>query len=381
MKTTHTVYFGNSRIMNNIQPETIDLIVTSPPYPMIEMWDNFFSEQNQEIDKAIKSNDVLLAFELMHQELDQIWNECYRILKYGGLACINIGDATRTINNDFALYPNHARIVSHMLKIGFSALPTIIWRKQTNAPNKFMGSGMFPPGAYVTLEHEYILIMRKGSKMSFKTEAEKIKRRESAFFWEERNSWFSDVWMDLKGTSQKLNDNRIRFRSAAFPFELPYRLINMFSVKGGIVLDPFLGTGTTMLAAMSSARNSVGFEIDPNFGDVIINQANKFLPFANEVIENRLEKHLKFIQAKMEDNYNFKYNNKYYGFPVMTKQEIDLSFNNPTSVNAIADNYIDVLYSDKPQEIFSRACNTEVDSDINSKIRDYSKKSKQKSFF
>ena len=213
-------------------------------------------------------------------------------LKEGGIACINIGDATRTINNDFALYPNHARILSHMLKIGFSALPAIIWRKQTNAPNKFMGSGMFPPGAYVTLEHEYILILRKGSKMSFKTEAEKIKRRESAFFWEERNSWFSDVWMDLKGTSQKLNDKRIRFRSAAFPFELPYRLINMFSVKGGIVLDPFLGTGTTMLAAMSSARNSVGFELDPNFSDVIINQqANTILPYANELIENRLERH------------------------------------------------------------------------------------------
>jgi modification methylase len=265
-----------------------------------------------------------------------------------------------------------------MLKIGFSALPTIIWRKQTNAPNKFMGSGMFPPGAYVTLEHEYILILRKGSKMSFKTEAEKIKRRESAFFWEERNSWFSDVWMDLKGTSQKLNDNRIRFRSAAFPFELPYRLINMFSVKGGIVLDPFLGTGTTMLAAMSSSRNSVGFEIDPNFNDVIINQANTILPFANEVIENRLEKHLKFIKTKLEDNYKFKYKNNNYGFPVMTKQEIDLCFNYLTSVKALSDSYIDVIYSDKPHEKFSEAWNIEVGSDT---IKAYSKKNKQKSFF
>ena len=109
--------------MNNIHPETIDLIVTSPPYPMIEMWDNFFTEQNQEIEKAIKSNNVGLAYELMHKELDQIWDECYRILKQGGIACINIGDATRTINNNFALYPNHARILSHMLKTGFSADP------------------------------------------------------------------------------------------------------------------------------------------------------------------------------------------------------------------------------------------------------------------
>jgi DNA modification methylase len=122
-----------------------------------------------------------------------------------------------------------------MQKLGFSALPAILWRKQTNAPNKFMGSGMMPPGAYVTLEHEYILILRKGNKREFTSIKEKQNRRESAFFQEERNFWFSDVWMDLKGTTQNLFDNKATERSAAYPFELPYRLISMFSVKSDTV--------------------------------------------------------------------------------------------------------------------------------------------------
>lgn len=117
----------------------------------------------------------------MHQELDKIWSECYRVLKEGGIACINIGDATRTINNNFCLYTNHARIINYCLKIGFTNLPNIIWRKQTNAPNKFMGSGMLPAGAYVTLEHEWILIFRKGGKRQFKTEKDKVERRSSSF--------------------------------------------------------------------------------------------------------------------------------------------------------------------------------------------------------
>src|SRR5206468_5334175 len=110
----------------------------------------------------------------------------------------------------FILYPNHVRIASHLVRLGFNPLPAILWRKQTNAPNKFMGSGMFPPGAYVTLEHEYVLIVRKGDKRAFDSEVIRSRRRESAFFWEERNDWFSDVWFDLKGTGQNLVDRDVR---------------------------------------------------------------------------------------------------------------------------------------------------------------------------
>ena len=133
-----------------------------------------------------------------------------------------------------------------------------------------MGSGMLPAGAYVTLEHEYILILRKGSKREFKLDAQKQNRRESAFFWEERNAWFSDVWMDLKGTSQNLGNRTARLRSAAFPFDLPYRLLNMFSVKGDTVVDPFLGIGTTMWAAMAAGRNCIGYEIEARLRDEIV---------------------------------------------------------------------------------------------------------------
>ena len=181
-------------------------------------------------------------------------------------ANINIGDAVRTIGKNFQLYPNHARILTTFSKQGFTVLPEIIWRKPTNAPNKFMGSGMLPPSAYVTLEHEFILILRKGGKRIFKTEKDKINRRNSAYFWEERNTWFSDIW-DLRGVTQTMLEKKskeLRSRSAAFPFELAYRLINMYSVKGDVILDPFLGTGTTTIAAMVSARNSIGFEIEKN---------------------------------------------------------------------------------------------------------------------
>lgn len=90
----------------------------------------------------------------------------------------------------------------------------------------------------------------------------------SSFFWEERNVWFSDVW-DIKGTKQNLQKSKTRERSAAFPFEIPYRLINMFSQKGDMILDPFLGTGTTIQAAIVCGRNSCGYEIDANFEQII----------------------------------------------------------------------------------------------------------------
>ena len=234
----HKIIIGAAQNMQQIENNSIELVVTSPPYPMIEMWDNIISEQNPEIKTALGNSNGLFAFELMHKELDKIWAEVERVLIPGGFACINIGDATRTINGDFQLYPNHSRIILAFQKLGIPNLPNIIWRKQTNAPNKFMGSGMLPSGAYVTLEHEWILLFRKGGKRQFKTESEKLRRKESSFFWEERNIWFSDLW-DLKGTKQKINNSETRKRSAAFPFELAYRLINMFSAKGDLVLDPF----------------------------------------------------------------------------------------------------------------------------------------------
>ncbi len=342
MNTIHQIFFNNSNIMKKIEPESVDLVVTSPPYPIIELWDDLFSKINPEIKRVLSAQNGQLAFELMHQELDKVWKEVYRVLIKGGIACINVGDAVRTIGKNFHLYPNHSRVLNHCLDLGFSTLPEIIWRKPTNAPNKFMGSGMLPPGAYVTLEHEFILILRKGGKREFKKASEKLNRQESSYFWEERNNWFSDLW-NIKGTSQALN-NETRERSAAFAFELAYRLINMFSVRGDVVLDPFLGTGTTTIAAMSSGRNSIGYELDQSFEKIIVQRLEEVVEFANQYMSERLEKHELFVQKRLSQGKPLKYINKAYGFPVITKQEENLVINLLKTVRREKNNLFKVVY-------------------------------------
>ncbi len=321
----HRIFFNDSACLSFLSDESVHLVVTSPPYPMIEMWDDAFSARSPVIRKALSDLDGATAFELMHEELDRVWSELHRVLCRGGIACINIGDATRTIRDRFRLYPNHARILHACQNIGFEVLPCIIWRKTTNAPTKFMGSGMLPAGAYVTLEHEYILILRKGGKRSFPTEEDKIRRRESAIFWEERNRWFSDIW-DVKGVSQNIENASSRTRSAAFPFELAYRLVQMHSVQGDTVLDPFLGTGVTAVAAIASGRNSVGVEIDDNMEPLIRQNISSVKKIGNARIIQRIQEHVDFISRYACDKREVKYKNSVYGFPVVTSQERDIRF-------------------------------------------------------
>lgn len=331
MKTTttsHQIFIHAAQKMMQLADNSIDLMVTSPPYPMIEMWDEIFSKQCEAVSTALKENKGMEAFEAMHLELDKVWAETNRVLKPGGFACVNIGDATRSINGNFALYPNHSRIITAFQNLGMANLPNIIWRKQTNAPNKFMGSGMLPAGAYVTLEHEWILIFRKGGKRQFKSNDEKLKRRQSSFFWEERNNWFSDIW-DLKGTKQKIDKSTTRSRSAAFPFELPYRLINMYALQGDTVLDPFMGTGTTMLAAIAANRHSIGYEIDPLFLDIIMGKVeNTPLSFFKNLVAKRLENHGNFVAERNADAKKtaFRHFNPHINMEVMTSQEKEINF-------------------------------------------------------
>ncbi len=324
MESLHQLIFTDAAQMKALSPDSIDLVVTSPPYPMIEMWDDLFCAADGEIKKALKESDSDSAFEKMHGLLDTVWGELRRVVRPGGIVCINIGDAARTISGRFRLFANHARIISAFGALGFDQLPAIIWRKTTNAPNKFMGSGMLPPSAYVTLEHEYILIFRLGANRSFGDEEEKQARRQSAFFWEERNAWFSDVWFNLIGTTQKLRNGKTRDRSGAYPFELPYRLINMFSLKGDTVLDPFLGTGTTTLAAMCAGRHSVGYEIDPQFQPVILEKVAGLPDIAHETVERRLKAHADFIRERSRNDGEIKNRNTFYDCPVITRQESEL---------------------------------------------------------
>jgi len=326
MTSIHKVHYKGAQDLSLLDDQSVDLVVTSPPYPMIEMWDEVMMQQNEAIRKAFKKGKYTEVYEGMHKELDKVWLACHRVLKEGGIACINIGDATRTLDENFVLYPNHARIIQSFLTLGYQNLPNILWRKRTNAPNKFMGSGMLPPSAYVTLEHEYILIFRKGRKRTFDS-TKKLNRQQSSYFWEERNIWFSDLW-EVKGTTQKLTDNTTRERSAAYPFEIPYRLINMFSVQGDTVLDPFLGTGTTTLAAMAANRDSIGFEINENFPEVITKTLIGKEDFLNNILHTRLSNHKKFVENRLQTKGKdaFKYQSQVYGFPVVTRQEINIEF-------------------------------------------------------
>jgi len=320
MLTHHSILTGDSREIE-LPSEKFHLVVTSPPYPMISMWDELFMKMDSSIRDSLPI-DPNLAFEKMHRILDTVWQKIYPAVVPGGIIAINVGDAVRTIDGRFQLFPNHTRIVQSMHQAGFISLPPLIWRKQTNAPNKFMGSGMLPGGAYVTYEHEYILIFRKGDKRQFSSEQKKI-RQESAYFWMERNVWFSDLW-DFKGVRQNL-DSDARKRNGSFPLELPHRLIQMYSIYGDHVLDPFSGLGTTTLAAMVSGRNSMGIEMEKDLAANVF-QESTVIKASKYQIQNRLQKYLDFIQTETGKKREFKHHNLFYGFPVVTNQEKNLKF-------------------------------------------------------
>lgn len=267
--------------MPEIADCSIQLMVTSPPYPMIQMWDDLFKKSDRKISslwrKVDRGDDAAARqiYDLMHNHLSKVWAETYRVLADGGIAAINIGDATRSINGNFQLFPNHARITESCERIGFTTLPYILWKKPTNRPKykgkgAFLGSGFLPPNAYVTLDCEFILLFRKGKLRKF--EPHHTERYESRFTKTQRDIWFSQIW-DFKGTRQTVSE--LERRTAAYPDEVAERLIRMFSVKGETVLDPFLGSGTTAKVAILNDRNSVGYEADPKILQTITAKVEK----------------------------------------------------------------------------------------------------------
>jgi modification methylase len=282
MSTQHKIVIGSSQQMIEIPDGAVHLMVTSPPYPMIAMWDELFCKADPKIAKLWqklngKNQDELIRqiYTSMHDYLAKVWSETYRVLVDGGIACINIGDATRSINGKFQLFPNHARVTEECEKIGFTTLPYILWKKPTNKPSykgkgAFLGSGFLPPNAYVTLDCEFVLIFRKGNLRKFPPKD--AVRYESAFTKAQRDEWFSQIW-SLKGTRQTAGE--LERRTAAFPEEIAGRLIKMFSIRGETVLDPFLGSGTTAKVAMQNGRDSVGYEMDKNLLPVITKKIGK----------------------------------------------------------------------------------------------------------
>ncbi|MFC6836484.1 DNA-methyltransferase [Halomarina ordinaria] len=313
MQTEHAVHVGDAR-ESALPDGSVDLVVTSPPYPMIEMWDDLFASLDPAVGEALDADDGDRAFDLMHDVLDGVWAEVARVLAPGGIACVNVGDATRTVE-EFSLYPNHVEIVRRMREHGLAQLPGVLWRKPVNRATKFMGSGMLPPNAYPTLEHEHVLVFRKGGPRRLDPGADE--RYEAAYFWEERNEWFSDLWT-FNGAAQDLapDDDR-RERSGAYPLALPLRLVRMFSTRGDVVLDPFWGTGTTTLAAMLAARDSVGYELDASFVGAFEARLADLPETSRERARARLERHRAFAAGRDDLDYEA----EHYDFPVMTRQE------------------------------------------------------------
>ncbi len=248
---------GDSCHMAELADESVHLVVTSPPYPMVAIWDAFFAESSA------------VTYDEMHSYLDQVWSEVARVLLPGGIACINIGDATRSKDGVFRLYPNHSRVIEAFEKLGLVSLPYILWKKPTTKPQykgkgAFLGSGFLPPNAYVTLDMEFILVFRKGGLRAF--QPKDPERYRSKFTKPERDKWFSQVWTV---TGARQNIEGLERRVAAFPEEIPRRLIRMFSIGGDLVLDPFLGSGTSLKVALDLGRRFVGYELLDELVEVV----------------------------------------------------------------------------------------------------------------
>ena len=236
---------GDARRLDGIDDGAIDLVVTSPPYPMIPMWDALFASMGA------------TEFEGMHAVLDDAWRAAHRVLVEGGILALNIGDAVRSGPDGFRLHPNHVRATTGAIAAGFRPLPYLLWKKPMNRPNAFLGSGFLPPNAYVTLDCEFILLFRRGALRKFPPGD--ARRTASRYGRADRDRWFSQIWDDVRGTRQASGARR----TGAFPRAIPERLIRMFSRVGDTVLDPFAGTGTTLWAARDLGRNAVGVERDP----------------------------------------------------------------------------------------------------------------------
>ena len=248
--TTHRLIQGDARDLSFLQDESIHLVVTSPPY-----WN--LKQYNDNKDQLGHISD----YERFLTELIKIWKGCFRVLVPGGrLVCV-VGDVclSRKRYGRHVVVPLHADICVMCRKIGFDNLNPIIWHKISNASyevqngTKFLGKP-YEPNAIIKNDIEFILMQRKPGGYRKPTN---IQRDKSRIEKKDYNEWFQQFW-NINGASTKNHP-------APFPFELAYRLVRMFSFFGDTVLDPFCGTGTTMLAAMKCDRNSIGIEIDSEY--------------------------------------------------------------------------------------------------------------------
>ena len=249
--TQHTIYNGDARELDWIPTASVHLVLTSPPYWTLKEYPAHKSQLGFVED-----------YDKFHNELEKVWKHCFRVLVPGGrLVCV-VGDVclSRRKHGKHSVMPMHADIVVRARRLDFDNLSPIFWYKISNASyevengSSFLGKP-YEPNAIIKNDVEIILMLRKPGGYRQPSEEQRAASRLSK---EEYQEWFQQVWTGLTGEST-------RNHPAPYPEELAHRLVRMFSFSGDSVLDPFMGSGTTLLAAAKAGRNSIGVEIEPTY--------------------------------------------------------------------------------------------------------------------
>jgi len=254
--TRHSLICADSREMSFLEPESIHLVLTSPPYWTLKEYDDIEGQLGHMED-----------YEAFLCELDRVWKACYDALVPGGRIVCVVGDVCLSRRKNagiHAVIPLHASIQEHCRAIGFTNLSPIIWYKISNAVYEASGNGggflgkPYEPNAVIKNDIEFILMERKPGGYRAPTIAERIL---SVIPEASHKAWFQQIWTGITGAST-------REHPAPYPEELAERLIRMFSFVGDTVLDPFVGTGTTMVGAAKWGRNSIGVEVSPEYAQM-----------------------------------------------------------------------------------------------------------------
>ena len=250
--SNHVLRQGDARSLDWIPDESVHLVVTSPPYWTLKDYPENASQLG-----------LVRDYEQFHDELAKVWRHCFRVLVPGGRVACVVGDvciARRKNKGRHMVMPLHADISVRARRVGFDYLTPILWHKIANANyevengSSFLGKP-YEPNAILKNDMEYILMLRKPGGYRKPTSEQ---RQASMLAKDEHAKWFRSFWSDITGEST-------RHHPAPFPVELAYRLVRMFSFVGDTVLDPFMGTASTVVAACRCDRNSIGVEIDPHY--------------------------------------------------------------------------------------------------------------------
>jgi DNA modification methylase len=250
--TSHSIYLGDARDMSALEPQSVHLVLTSPPYWTLKEYRDSEGQLGH-----VEDYDQFL------QELDKVWRQCFQALVPGGRLICVVGDvclSRRENGGRHTVVPLHSSIQEHCRKLGFDNLAPIIWHKISNAAYEVEGGSTFlgkpyEPNSVIKNDIEFILMERKPGGYRAPDISTKVL---SVISVENHKKWFQQIWSGVTGASTKQHP-------APYPLELAERLVRMFSFVGDTVLDPFMGTGTTTVAAAKWGRNSIGFEIDRHY--------------------------------------------------------------------------------------------------------------------